>query len=64
MMAIFAAVIGCSASVIGLRTSFVMDTPTSPTMVCIATSFFVISSVIWKVAQTVRSMPTKALKES
>lgn len=64
MMAILAAVIGCSSSVIGLRASFLLDTPTSPTMVCVAAGLFVISSVIWKVTQSVRSIPAKALKDS
>ncbi len=49
MMVMLAAVIGCSASVIGLRTSYLLDTPTGPTMVCIAAGLFIASSVIWKV---------------
>ncbi|WED25768.1 metal ABC transporter permease [Vibrio sp. DW001] len=55
MMAVFAALIGCSSSVIGLRTSFVFDTPTGPTMVCIATVFFVLSSLVWRVIGKART---------
>ena len=49
IMVLFAAVIGSSSSVIGLRTSFVFDTPTGPTMVCIAAGLFVVSSIAWRV---------------
>jgi zinc transport system permease protein len=44
-MAIVAAMIGCGASLMGLRTSYVMDTPTGPTIVCILAVLFCISSV-------------------
>ncbi|PKF62026.1 hypothetical protein CW745_08555 [Psychromonas sp. psych-6C06] len=49
MMVILAALIGSSSSLIGLRTSYVMDTPTGPTMVCIAAGLFITSSIVWKV---------------
>ena len=44
-MAIIAAIIGCGASLTGLQVSYVMDTPTGPTIVCIAALLFVISSI-------------------
>ena len=47
VMAVMAAAIGSSASLIGLRASYVFDTPTGPSMVCAATLMFVIASVVW-----------------
>jgi zinc transport system permease protein len=44
-MAMIAAVIGCGASLMGLRASYVMDTPTGPTIVCILAVLFGVSSV-------------------
>lgn len=49
-MAVAAAVIGCTASVIGLRGSYVLDTPTGPTIVCVVTLLFVLSIVLWRLA--------------
>jgi len=46
MMVILAALIGACSSLIGLRSSFVFDTPTGPTIVCVAASLFVITSII------------------
>lgn len=54
MMVIFAAMIGCCASVLGLRASYLLDTPTGPTMVCIAAGFFIVSSAIWKIRLKLR----------
>lgn len=44
-MAIIAAIIGCGASLAGLQVSYVMDTPTGPTIVCVAASLFGVSSI-------------------
>lgn len=49
MMVLISALIGISASFIGLRTSFAFDTPTGPTMVCIAAGLFVISSLMCRI---------------
>lgn len=49
IMVLLAGLIGSCSSVIGLHTSYVMDTPTGPTMVCIAAGLFVASSMVWKV---------------
>ena len=54
-MAVTAAVIGCSASLIGLRASFQFDTPTSPTIVCIVTLMFVFSSIFWNLSNPRRT---------
>lgn len=54
MMVVLAALIGSSSSILGLRTSFVLDTPTGPTIVCIAAGLFVISSCVWKVMERSR----------
>lgn len=45
-MAMLAAVIGCSASVIGLMASDRLDTPTGPTIVCTVTLLFLTSVVL------------------
>jgi zinc transport system permease protein len=47
-MAILAAIIGCSASLIGLRASYQFDTPTGPTIVCMVALMFLFSSIFWK----------------
>jgi zinc transport system permease protein len=39
------AIIGCGASLTGLQASYVMDTPTGPTIVCILAVLFSVSSV-------------------
>lgn len=44
IMAIIAAIIGCGGSLAGLKVSFVMDTPTGPTIVCIVALLFGISA--------------------
>jgi zinc transport system permease protein len=56
MMAIIAALLGSSASVIGLRTSLVFDTPTGPTVVCIATGFFIVSSLVWRITNKAKQI--------
>lgn len=45
-MAILAAGIGVAASIGGLRASYLFDTPTGPTIVCVATSIFVILNLV------------------
>ncbi|EDL55832.1 metal ABC transporter permease [Vibrio mediterranei] len=49
IMVVLAAVIGSSSSIVGLRTSYLMDTPTGPTIVCVAAGLFLVSSLVWKV---------------
>ena len=49
-MAILAAMIGCSASLIGLEASYQFDTPTGPTIVCMVALLFLFSSVFWRFA--------------
>jgi zinc transport system permease protein len=44
-MAIIAAFIGCGASLAGVQASYIMDTPTGPTIVCIVAVLFGVSSV-------------------
>ena len=50
-MAAIAASIGALSALIGLQASFVLDTPTGPTIVCAAAAFFALTnlgSAIWK----------------
>lgn len=49
IMAILAALVAVTSSVVGLSASYEFDTPTGPTMVCIATALFAISNVTWKI---------------
>ncbi|MBS3803690.1 MAG: metal ABC transporter permease [Oleiphilaceae bacterium] len=51
-MAFMAAIIGCSASVIGLKTSYALDSPTGPTIVCVVALMFIASSILWKVSRS------------
>lgn len=44
-MAILAAGIGIAAALVGLRVSYILDTPTGPTIVCVAAVLFALSSV-------------------
>ncbi|MEP4198703.1 MAG: metal ABC transporter permease [Aliishimia sp.] len=44
LMAMIAAVIGCTSTTAGLWLSYLYDTPTGPTIVCCAAGFFLLSS--------------------
>ncbi|WP_250658100.1 metal ABC transporter permease [Alkalimarinus coralli] len=48
MMAVVAACLGVMASLAGLRTSYVMDTPTGPTIVCISALLFIIINILYR----------------
>ncbi|MHA2938863.1 metal ABC transporter permease [Vibrio sp. RC27] len=56
MMVVLAALFGSGSSVVGLHSSFVFDTPTGPTIVCVAAGFFLVSSVVWKMTNNTRSI--------
>ena len=45
-MALFASVIGVLSAVLGLNASYVFDTPTGPTIVCMASIIFIITLVL------------------
>tara|TARA_B100000963_G_scaffold46084_1_gene34443 strand:- start:84 stop:899 length:816 start_codon:yes stop_codon:yes gene_type:complete len=45
-MALFASVIGMLSAVLGLNASYVFDTPTGPSIVCVASLIFVITLVL------------------
>lgn len=45
-MALVAALVGVAAALGGLQIAFTFDTPTGPTIVCVAASFFAIASLI------------------
>ncbi|MCG8381493.1 MAG: metal ABC transporter permease [Gammaproteobacteria bacterium] len=47
-MAILAAIIGSSASLIGLKSAYEFDTPTGPTIVCTVALMFLFSSIFWR----------------
>jgi zinc transport system permease protein len=57
-MAFIAAIIGCSASVIGLRASYLLDSPTGPTIVCVVALMFMVSSAIGKISQHFKAVKT------
>ena len=42
-MAILAAIIGISSAILGLNSAYIFDTPTGPSIVCVASFFFLIS---------------------
>ena len=44
-MALVAAVIGCTATIVGLRAAWIFDTPAGPSIVCVAAILFVLTSV-------------------
>lgn len=54
-MAVMAAIVGCAASLFGLRASYHFDTPTGPTIVSIVALMFAFSSVIWSLSDRRRS---------
>ncbi len=56
MMAIIAACIGAFCGLSGVQASYVFDTPTGPTIVCISALLFVISSVASRVSFFRRSL--------
>ena len=43
MMAIVASLVGMSSALLGLNAAYIFDTPTGPSIVCVASLFFVIS---------------------
>ena len=45
-MVISTAVIGCISAIAGLRGAYIFDTPPGPSIVCVAFSLFIISSII------------------
>ena len=45
-MALFASVIGVLSAVLGLNASYVFDTPTGPTIVCLASIIFIITLIL------------------
>ena len=45
-MGIVAALIGMSSAILGLHSAYIFDTPTGPSIVCIASLFFLVSLVI------------------
>ncbi len=49
-MAVLSAIIGISACLTGLRASYQLDTPTGPTIVCMAALMFLFASIIWKIS--------------
>ncbi|WP_108651142.1 metal ABC transporter permease [Dongshaea marina] len=55
MMALIAAGLGACASLAGLRASYVLDTPTGPTIVCISALLFVLTSGLFKLLPLVFS---------
>ena len=55
MMAVLAAVIGCSASLIGLKASYEFDTPTGPTIVSMVALMFAFSSIVWNISHRARA---------
>lgn len=57
VMAVMAAVIGSVASLSGLRASYIMDTPTGPTIVCAAAILFALSSLFRALRHTSPETP-------
>jgi zinc transport system permease protein len=45
-MAIGAAVIGSVSALVGLRAAYIFDTPSGPSIVCLALVLFIISNLI------------------
>ncbi len=48
VMAVMAALIAVCASIIGLRSSYVFDTPTGATIVCVCTGLFMVTNIATK----------------
>lgn len=51
MMAIIAAILGMVASLSGLRVSYLLDTPTGPTIVCVSAILFVATNVLVRIGR-------------
>lgn len=58
-MAIIATIIACSASLVGLQTSYILDSPTGPTIVCTAAILFMTSTLASRIVKAVRSSVVK-----
>ncbi len=53
-MALVAAVIGAASALLGLRASFLWDTPAGPTIVCVAAVIFITTNTIARLANQTR----------
>ena len=62
-MAVFASLIGVLSAVLGLNASYVFDTPTGPTIVCVASIIFIITLVLSFFAEQISAV-IKNKKES
>ena len=45
-MGVVAAVIGVSSAILGLNSAYIFDTPTGPSIVCVASIFFIVSLLV------------------
>lgn len=54
MMALFAAILGVSACLSGLRASYVFDTPTGPTIVCVSAVLFILTTLVHRLIPFLR----------
>ena len=46
MMVLVAGVVSCISVILGLRSSYVFDTPPGPTIVCVALAIFIVLNLI------------------
>lgn len=47
-MAIIASTLAITSNIVGLKASYLVDSPTGPTIVCTAAALFILSTVAWK----------------
>ena len=59
MMALIAACLAAGASLAGLRASYVLDTPTGPTIVCVSALLFIVTNAVIRVYASFTSHPLR-----
>ena len=57
-MAIFSACIGVFCSLSGLQSSYIFDTPTGPTIVCVSAILFIVTTAVFRTLQYIGSKET------
>ncbi|MFT7371343.1 MAG: zinc transport system permease protein [Oleiphilaceae bacterium] len=58
VMAVVAAFLGIFAGLGGIRSSYLLDTPTSPTIVCVCAFLFIMTNVVFKLGTLARTKKT------
>jgi zinc transport system permease protein len=54
-MGIGAGIVGISSAILGIKSAFIFDTPTGPSIVCVASIFFLLSLIVGLVSKRTKN---------